>query len=68
MESGKAIARASFPAITPEIIDLMFRDVVVKIPEPVQPVSSSSPEKLDSTEPPPNLPAAKAPKTSTVTG
>jgi len=68
MESGKAIARASFPAITPEIIDLMFRDVVVKIPEPVQPVSSSSAEKLDSTEPPPNLPAAKAPKTSTVTG
>ena len=68
MESGKAIARASFPAITPEIIDLMFRDVVVKIPAPVQPVSSSSPEKLDSTEPPPNLPAAKAPKTSTVTG
>lgn len=68
MESGKAIARASFPAITPEIIDLMFRDVVVKIPEPVQPLSSSSPEKLDSTEPPPNLPAAKAPKTSTVTG
>jgi hypothetical protein len=46
----------------------MFRDVVVKIPEPVQPVSSSSAEKLDSTEPPPNLPAAKAPKTSTVTG
>jgi len=68
MESGKAIARASFPAITPEIIDLMFRDVVVKIPEPVQPVSSSSAEKLDSTEPPPNLPAAKVPKTSTVTG
>jgi len=68
MESGKAIARASFPAITPEIIDLMFRDVVVKIPEPVQPLSSSSAEKLDSTEPPPNLPAAKAPKTSTVTG
>ena len=68
MESGKAIARASFPAITPEIIDLMFRDVVVKIPEPVQPVSSSSAEKLDTTEPPPNLPAAKAPKTSTVTG
>jgi len=68
MESGKAIARASFPAITPQIIDLMFRDVVVKIPEPVQPVSSSSAEKLDSTEPPPNLPAAKSPKTSTVTG
>ena len=68
MESGKAIARASFPAITPEIIDLMFRDVVVKIPAPVQPVSSSSPEKLDSTEPPPNLPAAKSPNISTVTG
>jgi len=68
MESGKAIARASFPAITPEIIDLMFRDVVVKIPEPVQPVSSSSPEKLGGNEPPPNLPAAKSPKTSTVTG
>jgi hypothetical protein len=68
MESGKAIARASFPAITPEIIDLMFRDVVVKIPEPVQPLSSSSPEKPGGNEPPPNLPAAKAPKTSTVTG
>jgi hypothetical protein len=68
MESGKAIARASFPAITPEIIDLMFRDVVVKIPEPVQPVSSFSAEKPDGNEPPPNLPAAKAPKTSTVTG
>ena len=68
MESGKAIARASFPAITPEIIDLMFRDVVVKIPAPVQPVSSSSPEKLDKPEGPPNLPATKAPKTSTVTG
>lgn len=68
MESGKAIARASFPAITPEIIDLMFRDVVVKIPAPVQPVSSSSPEKLDSAETPPNLPAAKSPNISTVTG
>ena len=68
MESGKAIARASFPAITPEIINLMFRDVVVKIPAPVQPVSSSSPEKLDSTETPPNLPAAKSPNISTVTG
>lgn len=65
MESGKAIARASFPAITPEIINLMFRDVVVKIPEPV---SSSSAEKLDSTESPPNLPATKSPKTSIVTG
>jgi hypothetical protein len=62
MESGKAIARASFPAITPEIIDLMFRDVVVKIPEPVQPVQGSSIEN------PPNLPTAKAPNTSTVTG
>ena len=68
MESGKAIARASFPAITPEIIDLMFRDVVVKIPAPVQPVSSSSPEKLDKPEGPPNLPAAKSPNISTVTG
>jgi len=68
MESGKAIARASFPAITPEIINLMFRDVVVKIPEPVQPVSSSSPEKLSATETPPNLPAAKSPNISTVTG
>lgn len=68
MESGKAIARASFPAITPEIIDLMFRDVVVKIPEPVQPVSSSSPEKLDKPEGPPNLPATKSPNISTVTG
>jgi hypothetical protein len=47
VESGKAISRASFPAITPEMINLMFRDVVVKIPEPVQPMSSSSPEKLD---------------------
>lgn len=68
MESGKAIARASFPAITPEIINLMFRDVVVKIPAPVQPVSSSSPEKLDKPEGPPNLPAAKSPNISTVTG
>ena len=68
MESGKAIARASFPAITPEIIDLMFRDVVVKIPAPVQPVSSSSPEKLDKPEGPPNLPATKSPNISTVTG
>ena len=68
MESGKAIARASFPAITPEIIDLMFRDVVVKIPEPVQPVSSSSAEKLDKPEGPPNLPATKSPNISTVTG
>ena len=68
MESGKAIARASFPAITPEIINLMFRDVVVKIPAPVQPVSSSSPEKLDKSEGPPNLPAAKSPNISTVTG
>lgn len=65
MESGKAIARASFPVITPEIINLMFRDVVVKIPEPV---SISSAEKPDSTEPPPNLPATKSPKTSIVTG
>lgn len=68
MESGKAIARASFPAITPEIINLMFRDVVVKIPAPIQTVSSSSPEKLDKPEGPPNLPATKSPNISTVTG
>lgn len=29
IESGKSIARASFPLLTPEIIELIFRDVVV---------------------------------------
>jgi len=65
LESGKAIARASFPLLTPEIIDLMFRDVVVKIPEP-----KPAPEVQPNSKPdnPPNLPAAKAPNVSTVRG
>jgi len=40
IESGKAIARASFPSLTTEIIQLIFRDVVVKVPS----VESPAPE------------------------
>lgn len=36
IESGKAISRASFPLLTPEIIQLIFRDIVIKVPQPVQ--------------------------------
>lgn len=43
LESGKAIARASFPLLTPEIIDLIFRDVVVKKPEENTQASVGSP-------------------------
>lgn len=43
LESGKAIARASFPLLTPEIIDLIFRDVIVKKPEEISQDKVGSP-------------------------
>ena len=57
MESGKAIARASFPLLTPEIIDLIFRDVVLKKPEEMPQASSS-----------PSINTTGLPKSSTVEG
>ena len=58
MESGKAIARASFPLLTPEIIDLIFRDVVIKKPEEIS----------QAREPSPSINTTGLPKSSTVEG
>ena len=57
MESGKAIARASFPLLTPEIIDLIFRDVVLK-----------KPEEMPQASPSPSINTTGLPKSSTVEG